>query len=279
MGKRMFHPYRRFGRTRCERVRVLGGLGVVAALVCGCGSHARLTLQQPFAPPSQQRLTLESPWGYFVEEGDRLRALLEFPLPSERDGPPAFFCYVIGPAEPGAWRMMAPGIDPLSVEYQLEGGFFPGVMGAPLELPVKADAEEEADDSADPDEPVAEEPPEAADPEQPDAGHDEANDRADDRPPLEAYRGFLIQSVGRLAGRASFTIGELKLRRGLLGGRYREIEFDLYTEDGARLTGRAVLELMPKRFEKFERDYAADVARLLAIRAPVDKAEPPLGAP
>lgn len=74
-------------------------------------------------------------------------------------------------------------------------------------------------------------------------------------------RGFLIQDVGRLAGKSHLESGVLTVRRVWLKSRYR-LEIDAETDDGARLVGDIELTPRGEAIARFERRRAADVAAL-----------------
>lgn len=93
------------GNTRLAAV-------LAAALLwfaCGCQRPTvSATLQQPFAPPSQQTLKLASRWGFWDQRDGRQRWLLAFPLPGAEDGPRDFLIYLIL-NEPLGEQTVAPG--------------------------------------------------------------------------------------------------------------------------------------------------------------------------
>ena len=79
-------------------------LGILLPLA-GCGPHVNVTLQQPFAPPSQRNLELVARHAFRLTDGGRQRCLLTFPLPSADNGPQAFLLYFCGPDETGDLRI------------------------------------------------------------------------------------------------------------------------------------------------------------------------------
>ncbi len=79
------------------------------ALASGCQQPTvSATLQQPFAPTSQQTLRLASRWGFWDQREGRQRWLLAFPLPGAEDGPRDFLIYLILD-EPLGEQAVAPG--------------------------------------------------------------------------------------------------------------------------------------------------------------------------
>lgn len=58
--------------------------------LAACAPRATLTLDQPHAPLSQQRMELSSAWGYTLSGGGTREVLLDFPLPGRKDGPRDF---------------------------------------------------------------------------------------------------------------------------------------------------------------------------------------------
>jgi len=79
-------PRRRFGAS--------GAAGLVVLLsVAGCGRPGVFTLQQPTAPPAQQRLTLVAQSAACASREGRVVCVLGFPLPG-RDRPRAFVVYL-----------------------------------------------------------------------------------------------------------------------------------------------------------------------------------------
>jgi len=80
-------------------------------------------------------------------------------------------------------------------------------------------------------------------------------------------RGFLIQELGALAGRSDFVEGTIRFQKVFLAPRQRRLDVDVLTEDGTRVTGRAVLEEMPVEVQTFQREFAADVAHLRAAES------------
>lgn len=79
------------------------GLGLLLASgMIGCGPDVRLTLRQPFAPPSQRALQLTSDTAVFAAHGTEQRCVLTFPLPSSKNGPRAFVVYLVAPDRLGS---------------------------------------------------------------------------------------------------------------------------------------------------------------------------------
>ncbi len=79
--------------------------------------------------------------------------------------------------------------------------------------------------------------------------------------PTSEGRGFLVQELGSLAGKATFVRGECRLSG---GRRFRKLTLSATCDDGARITGEARLEQTGPEIRRFERSYAADVASLRA---------------
>lgn len=75
-------------------------------------------------------------------------------------------------------------------------------------------------------------------------------------------RGFLVQEVGKLTGRADFAEGEVRFRKVWLAPRFRRIGFNVRCDDGTVIQGQALVESVPTKVRTFEREYAADVALL-----------------
>lgn len=84
--------------TRCAQLAA--GM-LAAAVAAGCAPPNRIVLVQPTAPPAQQRLELATRWVFFDQAGDRVRALLAYPLPGSLDGPRDFLLYLDLPAGGG----------------------------------------------------------------------------------------------------------------------------------------------------------------------------------
>jgi hypothetical protein len=78
----------------------------------------------------------------------------------------------------------------------------------------------------------------------------------------QGARGFLIQELGALAGRSDFSEGTVRYQKVLLAPHLRRLELSVRTEDGAEITGRAIVEESPRAVETIEREFAADVAGL-----------------
>jgi hypothetical protein len=90
----------------------------------------------------------------------------------------------------------------------------------------------------------------------------------------EGVRGFLIQEVGALAGRSDLVAGTVSFREVLLSPHLRRLDIDVRTEDGAEIAGRAVLEELPREVQAFEREFAADIARLSPAQSQPASEEP-----
>lgn len=77
-----------------------------------------------------------------------------------------------------------------------------------------------------------------------------------------AARGFLIQLVGQLAGRANSTSGTLEVANVWLAPDRRKLTLDVACDDGTRLTGQLLATQRPEDVAALEREFAADVAQL-----------------
>ncbi len=94
------------------KIRVTKMCWIVAVTVAtlaaaGCGPHNELVLDQAFAPPFQQHMTLTSDWGYSGQSGVRQRCLLAFPLPLSRaeNSPRDFLIYLDLPGSEGEFEI------------------------------------------------------------------------------------------------------------------------------------------------------------------------------
>ncbi len=67
---------------------------LLAGTAIGCSRHAEIVLHQPFAPPSQQNITLKSRWAFSSADSQHRGYLLEFPLPGGNEGPRDFHIYM-----------------------------------------------------------------------------------------------------------------------------------------------------------------------------------------
>jgi hypothetical protein len=95
----------------------------------------------------------------------------------------------------------------------------------------------------------------------------------------QGARGFLIQELGALAGRSDFAEGTVRYRKVPLAPRLRRLDVSVRTQDGAEITGQAILDESPTGVESFEREFPADVASLStsqpAESGSSDGSEPP----
>jgi hypothetical protein len=100
-------------KTRVTKVCWIVAVTVATLAAAGCGPHNELVLEQAFAPPSQQQMTLASDWGYSGQSGQRRRCLLAFPLPLSRadNSPRDFLVYLDLPGSEGEFEIdpAAPG--------------------------------------------------------------------------------------------------------------------------------------------------------------------------
>ncbi len=163
-------------------------LTFVALLLTGCAHTSSFTLHQPFAPPSQQCMRLESERAFYSIEGNEQIAALTFSLPGAVAGPRAFVIYVTSP------------------------------LGTHARTIVPQDA--------------------------------------------ATARGFIIQEIGKLAGRSDFTDGNVQFRNLPFVPQARRLNLDVRTADGARLVGSAVLEYDSRAVAALRREFAADIATL-----------------
>lgn len=81
-------------------------------------------------------------------------------------------------------------------------------------------------------------------------------------------RGFLIQEVGRLRGKAIFTLGQVRVSSVTLQRGLWRLDLNLETNDGARLSGRAYVRERPDALRQFQRRFAGDIAALRRSPAP-----------
>lgn len=78
----------------------------------------------------------------------------------------------------------------------------------------------------------------------------------------DGARGFLIQELGALAGRSDFVAGTLRVRPVLFSPRLHRVDLNVRCDDGTEISGTAIVEDVPRQVQIFEREFAADVARL-----------------
>ncbi len=79
---------------------------------------------------------------------------------------------------------------------------------------------------------------------------------------VAAARGFLLQEVGRLRGKANFTSGSVAISRDPFRIRPPTLRIDVTCDDGTRVVGSARLTSDPETIRSFLRKFAADVAAL-----------------
>lgn len=104
-------------RASCAPAAIRLAAALAAALgagLCGCGPHAQIVLDQPFAPPGQRHLRLAGDTACRAAAGGRQSCVLTFPLPGAERGPRAFVLYLsapdrcgdlaVDPADPAAVR-------------------------------------------------------------------------------------------------------------------------------------------------------------------------------
>lgn len=84
----------------------------------------------------------------------------------------------------------------------------------------------------------------------------------------EAVRGFMIQGVGRLAGKTCFTGGTVRCRKVWFAPRLCRLDFDVRCDDRTRITGTAYVESAAQEVHIFEQRYAADLALLSSPTSP-----------
>lgn len=90
-------------------------------------------------------------------------------------------------------------------------------------------------------------------------------------------RGFIIQEVGKLAGRSDFADGTVRISDAFFRPRARHLELDVRTADGARLVGSATLEFDARQVAAIRREFAADIATLLPPAPESDEPPGPQG--
>jgi hypothetical protein len=90
----------------------------------------------------------------------------------------------------------------------------------------------------------------------------------------EGARGFLVQAVGRLKGKAEFVGGQVRVDDVWLASGQRQIDLDVHCEDGTHITGRARVREADGELRVFERRYAADIAQLERARTPAEHDRP-----
>lgn len=89
--------------------------------------------------------------------------------------------------------------------------------------------------------------------------------------------GFLIQAVGKRAGKAAFASGSIRTARDAKSLGREFLELDVRCDDGTRITGRIFPREAPHEILAFERRQAADVAAAIAPHAaPALAAQPTL---
>lgn len=81
-------------------------------------------------------------------------------------------------------------------------------------------------------------------------------------------RGFLIQEVGRLRGKALFTSGTAAVSKATLQRGLWRLDLDLITNDGATVRGRAYLREQAEAIRVFTRRFGGDVAALTRRSTP-----------
>lgn len=77
-----------------------------------------------------------------------------------------------------------------------------------------------------------------------------------------ACRGFLIQAVGDLHGKAQFVSGRVAVEAPRMPGREPLLKLDVRCEDGTWISGQARIVPSAAELRDFERRFAADVAAL-----------------
>ena len=88
---------------------VLAAIGLCGPLLWGCSSSAKLELDQPFAPPSQQTLKLTSCWAFATRGGEGYACLLAFPRPGAPATSRDFLVYVVAPTDQGEFAVAPEG--------------------------------------------------------------------------------------------------------------------------------------------------------------------------
>lgn len=75
-------------------------------------------------------------------------------------------------------------------------------------------------------------------------------------------RGFFIQEVGRMRGKAVITHGTVRLQDNLWTLGQPRVDLDVRCDDGTRISGSARPTLSGQELGAFRRRYAADIAAL-----------------
>jgi hypothetical protein len=78
----------------------------------------------------------------------------------------------------------------------------------------------------------------------------------------DGVRGFMIQVVGELRGKATLASGQVRISRPWLQPNRIRLDLAVYCEDGTEITGQAPTQFASTELKTFERRYAADVALL-----------------
>jgi hypothetical protein len=79
-------------------------------------------------------------------------------------------------------------------------------------------------------------------------------------------RGFLIQEIGRLAGRTDIVRGTVTVEPVALRSGLHDVDVVLICDDGSEVRGRLRARVDSARVAEFEREFAADVADLAPRR-------------
>jgi len=91
----------------------------------------------------------------------------------------------------------------------------------------------------------------------------------------EGGRGFLIQAVGTLAGKATFAEGSVRVRPLWFAPEWRRLELNVRCDDQTEIRGGALVKHVPAELRSLQRRYAADIALLeTATTAPADASAP-----
>ncbi|MBU0637707.1 MAG: hypothetical protein KKB50_02490 [Planctomycetes bacterium] len=90
----------------------------------------------------------------------------------------------------------------------------------------------------------------------------------------QSARGFLIQSVGRLAGKTVFSSGTIRCRKVWYAPRLYRFDLDVSCDDGSRITGTARVAPDEQPMRTFARTHAADIAALAPSSSQQTSPEP-----
>ncbi len=78
----------------------------------------------------------------------------------------------------------------------------------------------------------------------------------------QSVQGFMIQELGELAGKCTFTGGHVTFRKVPLQARRERVEFYFHCDEGTEIAGQAIAQELPYEVQSFERQHAGDIAML-----------------